>query len=56
MEIDKFNGKIFEFWKLKMEDVFMDKDQWIVVDPGTTPTRTSTDDWKTLDQKEKSTI
>ena len=37
-EIDKFNGKSFELWKLKMEDLIVDKEQWIVVDPGTKPT------------------
>jgi hypothetical protein len=26
MEIKKFNGKIFELWKLKMEDILVDKD------------------------------
>jgi hypothetical protein len=51
MEIEKFNGKSFELWKLKMEDLLVDRDQWITVDPGTAPTRTSTDDWKKLDQK-----
>jgi hypothetical protein len=56
MEIEKFNGKIFELWKLKMEDLLVDRDQWIVVDLGTAPTGTSTDDWKKLDQKAKSTI
>jgi hypothetical protein len=56
MEIEKFNGKSFELWKLKMEDLLVDKDQWIVVDPGTAPTGTSTDDWKKLDRKAKSTI
>ena len=35
IEIDKFNGKNFELWKLKMEDLLVDKEQWIVVDPGT---------------------
>jgi hypothetical protein len=34
-------GKRFELWKLKMEDLLVDRDQWIVVDPGTTPTTTS---------------
>jgi hypothetical protein len=34
----------------------MDRDQWIAVDPGTTPTETPTDDWKKLDWKAKSTI
>jgi hypothetical protein len=53
MEINKFNGKSFEFWKLNMGDLLVDIDKWIVVDPGTAPTRTSTDDCKKLDQKEK---
>jgi hypothetical protein len=38
MEIEKFNGKRFELWKLKMEDLLVDRDQWIVVDLGTAPT------------------
>jgi hypothetical protein len=37
IEIEKFNGKIFELWKLKMEDLLVDKEQWVVVDPGTAP-------------------
>ena len=41
MEIEKFNGKIFEMWKLNMEDLLVERDQWIAVDPGTTPTGTS---------------
>jgi hypothetical protein len=56
MEIEKLNGKSFDLWKLKMEDLLVDRDQWIAVDPGTAPTRNSTDDWKKLDQKAKSTI
>jgi hypothetical protein len=44
MEIEKFNGKIFELWKLKMEDLLVDKDQWIAVDPGTAPIGTYVDD------------
>jgi hypothetical protein len=42
IEIEKFNGKNFELWKLKMEDLLVDKEQWIVVDPGTQPTGTPT--------------
>ena len=38
MEIKKFNGKSFELWKLMMEDMLVDRDQWIAVDPGTAPT------------------
>ena len=56
MEMEKFNGKSFELWKLMMEDLLVDRDQWIMVDPCTSPTGTSTDDWKNLDRKEKSTI
>ena len=56
MEIEKFNGKRFALWKLKMEDLLVDKDQWIIVDPCTTPTGTSIDDWKNFDWKAKSTI
>jgi hypothetical protein len=41
IEIEKFNGKNFELWKLKMEDLLVDKEQWITVDPGTQPTGTS---------------
>jgi len=56
MEIKKFNGKSFELWKLKMEDILVDRDQWIAVDLGTKPTGTSADDWKKTDRKAKSTI
>jgi hypothetical protein len=44
MEIEKFNGKIFELWKLKMEYLLVDIDQWIAVDLGTAPIGTSTND------------
>jgi hypothetical protein len=40
IKIEKFNGKKFALWKLKMEDLLVDKEQWIVVDPGTQPTGT----------------
>jgi hypothetical protein len=56
MEIEKFNGKIFELWKLNMVYLLVDKDQWIMVDLGTAPTRTSPDEWKILDWKENNTI
>ena len=32
IEIEKFNSQIFELWKLKMEDLLVDQEQWIVVD------------------------
>ena len=48
IEIEKFNGHSFELWKLKMEDLLVDKDQWIAVDLGTKPTEMSDEDWKKL--------
>jgi len=56
MEIEKFNGKIVELWKLKMEYLLVDRDQWIMVDPSIVPTIMLVDDWKMLDQKVNSTI
>ena len=44
IEIEKFNGQSFELWKLKMEDLLVDKDQWIAVDLGTKPTTMSVED------------
>ena len=44
IEIEKFNGQNFELWKLKMEDLLVDKEQWAAVDPGTKPTGVSTED------------
>ena len=56
IEIGKFNGQRFELWKLKMEDLLVDKDKWITVDPGTKPTGVTDEEWKKLDRKAKSTI
>eukprot|EP00253_Pinus_taeda_P017064 PITA_17064 len=56
IEIEKFSGHSSELWKLKMEDLLVDKDQWITVDLGTIPTRMSNEEWKKLDQKAKSTV
>jgi hypothetical protein len=39
-----------------MEYLLVDRDQWIVVDPGIAPTGTSADDSKKMDRKAKSTI
>ena len=44
IKIEKFNGQSFELWKLKMEDLLVDKYQWIAVDLGTKPTEMSDED------------
>lgn len=56
IEILKFNGQSFELWKLKMEDLLMEKDQWIIVDLGTTTTRFLEKVWENLDRKAKSIV
>jgi hypothetical protein len=30
IEIEKFNGQNFELWKLKIEDLLVDREQWVV--------------------------
>jgi hypothetical protein len=42
IDIKKFNGKTFELWKLKMDEVLVDKEQWITMDPSTRPIGTKT--------------
>ena len=37
INIEKFNGQKFELWKLKMEDILLDKEQWIIMDLNSTP-------------------
>jgi len=39
-----------------MEDLLVDKDQWIMVDLSTKPMTVFDEEWKKLDQKAKSTI
>lgn len=56
VDIEKFNGQNFELWKLKMEDLLVDKEQWTAVDPGTKLAGMSTKDWEKLDRKARSMI
>ena len=56
IEINKFDDQKFELWKPKMEDLLIDRKKWIVVDPGTKPTRTSQEYWEKLERREMSTI
>ena len=56
VEIKKFNGQNFELWKLKMEYLLVDKEQWATVDLGTKPTTMSLEDWEKLDRKVRRTI
>ena len=56
VEIEKFNGQNFELWKLKMEELLVDREQWIAVDPGMKPIATSQEDWDKLERRVRSTI
>ena len=56
IEIEKFNDHNFELWKLKMEDLLVDREQWIAVDPSTKPTAMSQEDWDKLERRARSTI
>ena len=56
IKIKKFNGQIFELWKIKMEDIFVDREQWVVVKPRTKLIGTSNEDMMELDRKARSTI
>jgi hypothetical protein len=40
IKIEKFNDKHFQLWKIKMEDLVVDKEQWIIVDHDTKPNGT----------------
>jgi hypothetical protein len=48
--------KIFELWKFNMEDILVDKDQWILADLGDVPVGMPAKEWKILDWKAKITI
>jgi hypothetical protein len=56
IEIEKFNGQNFELWKLKIEDLLVDRKKWTIVYPSTMPTRMSTEEWDKLERRERSTI
>jgi hypothetical protein len=56
VEIEKFNGQNFELWKLKMENLLVDKEQWVAMDPGTKSTTMSKEDCDKLDRSMRSKI
>ena len=56
IEIEKINGQSFELWKLKMEDLLVDQEQWVAVDPSTKPTSMSKENWKKPKRIARSTV
>jgi hypothetical protein len=56
IEIKKFNGNNFELWKLNIEDLLVDSEQWETICPGTIPTSMLREEWKKLERRERSMI
>jgi hypothetical protein len=56
IKIEKFHCRNFELWKLKMEYLFVDREQWTMVCPSTHLTRMSTEEWEKLERREISMI
>jgi hypothetical protein len=56
IEIERFNGQNYEPWKLKMEYLLVDQEQWTAVCQGTHPIAMSTKEWEKLERNERSTI
>jgi chromosomal replication initiation ATPase DnaA len=56
IEIKKINGQNFELWKLKMEDLLVDREQWVVVSPRTIMMGMSKEEWEKLEIRERSMI
>lgn len=53
-EIEKFNGKKFELWRLKFEDLSVQKDQWTTISGRSSGM--SNEDWQKLDRKDMGTL
>ena len=49
IEIENINDQNFELWKLKMEDLLIDREQWVTIDPRTKSISMSNEDWMILD-------
>jgi hypothetical protein len=56
IEIEKFNGQNFEFWRLKIEYLLIDREKWEAVCPRTILTSMSREEWEKLERRATSTI
>ena len=52
IEIEKFNVQNFELWKLKIEDLLVDREQRIAIYLGTMPTCMLMEEWEKLERRE----
>lgn len=51
IEIRKFNGQKFELWKLKMEYLLVDREQWVTIERRTKLLGMLDEDWMKLERK-----
>jgi hypothetical protein len=56
IEIEKFNGQNFDLWKLKIEDLLVDQEQWVAIYLGTIPTVMPREEWEKIERRARSTI
>ena len=56
IKIEEFSGHSFDLRKLNMEDLLVDKEQWIVVGPNTKPISMMKQEYENMERKERSTI
>jgi hypothetical protein len=56
IEIEKFNSHNFEIWKLKIENLLVDQEQWAEVYPDTISIGMPREDWEKIDRRERSMI
>ena len=50
--MEKFNGTNFELWKLKMEDLLVDRDLCVAIS-GTKPTGMKDEEWVVLERRQE---
>jgi hypothetical protein len=56
IDIEKFNGQNFEVLKLKFEYLLVDREQWVVVFPGSISAGMSREQWEKINRRERSMI
>jgi hypothetical protein len=56
IKIKKLNGQNFELWKLKIEYLLVDREQWKIVYSETMSTSMSMEEWEKLERRAMSMI
>jgi len=56
LDIKTFNGMCYELWKLKMEDLLKERDQWLAATKEKKPNTINHDEWDKMNKKARGTI